>query len=113
MKTLALLVLTLLVLVIFGASPSQAHQTWGNGLPVPEWVSRSCCGPADAHRLTPDQVRRVENGYVIQGYPNIIYDAQVLPSEDGEYWAFYAVFKDSDGVQAFTSVYCFFAPSAG
>ena len=105
--------LATLILVIVGTSSSQAHQTWGNGLPVPEWVSKSCCGPADAHRLTPDQVRRVEHGYMIQGYPRIIYDAQVLPSEDGEYWAFYSAFKDADGVDAFTSVYCFFVPSAG
>ena len=102
-----------LIVVLSAAPPAQAHQTWGNGLPVPEWVSKACCGPADAHRLEPDQVRRVENGYVIQGYPKTIYDAQVLPSEDGEYWAFYSEFNDADGVRAFTSVYCFFAPSAG
>ena len=105
--------LATLVLVFAGATPSCAHQTWGNGLPVPEWVSKACCGPADAHRLEPDEVHRVEHGYVIQGYPNIVYDAQVLPSEDGEYWAFYSTFTDADGVKAYSSVYCFFAPSAG
>ncbi len=101
------------ILVIACASPSQAHQTWGNGLPVPEWVAKACCGPADAHRLRPDQVRRVDQGYAIEGYPRIVYDAQVLPSEDGEYWAFYSTFRDADGVAAYSSVYCFFAPSEG
>ena len=105
LATFTLLIATLL--------PAQAHQTWANGVPIPEWVSKSCCGPADAHRLKPDQVRRVDNGYVIEGYPNVIYDAQVLPSEDGEYWAFYSEFRDADGVRAFTSVYCFFVPAAG
>ena len=95
------------------AGSAQAHQVWGNGVPVPEWVTRSCCGPADAHRLSPDQVHRVTDGYRIDGYPRVIYDAQVLPSEDGEFWAFYSTYQDANGIEQFSSVYCFFAPSSG
>ena len=105
--------LAILALVLLAPSPSRAHETWGNGLPVPEWVSKACCGPADAHRLRPDQVRRVEDGYLIDGYPRKIYDSQVLPSEDGEFWAFYSEFVDTDGAKGFTSVYCFFVPASG
>lgn len=88
-----------------------AHTTWANGLPVPEWVKRSCCGPSDAHHLSPNQVHRTPDGYRIDGYPQTIYDAQVLPSEDGEYWAFYSELHDAKGERTFTSVFCFFAPS--
>ncbi len=100
-------------LLLMTVSSSLAHETWGNGLPVPEWVVRACCGPADAHRLRPDQVRRVDDGYLIEGYPRTIHDAQVLPSEDGEYWAFYSEYVDAAGATGFTSVYCFFAPTSG
>ena len=93
--------------------PSDAHRTWSNGLPVPDWVERSCCGINDAHRLSPDQVHRVPDGYMIDGYPRVIFDTQVLPSEDGEYWAFYSENTDADGNRYFSSVFCFFAPTAG
>ena len=99
--------------LLASVAPSNAHRTWSNGLPVPDWVLRSCCGVNDAHRMSPDQVHRVPNGYRIDGYPRVIFDAQVLPSEDGEYWAFYSEGIDADGVAYFSSVFCFFAPSAG
>ena len=70
-------------------------------------------GRANAHHLTPDQVHRVDDGFLIDGYPKIVYDAQVLPSQDGEYWAFYSRWDDADGHRMFTSVFCFFAPSWG
>ena len=89
-----------------------AHTTWADGLAVPEWVTKTCCGPADAHHLTPDQVHRTPGGYWIDGYPRMIYDFQVLPSQDGEYWAFYSESVDSQGEKIFTSVFCFFAPSS-
>ena len=92
---------------------ARAHTRWGDGLPVPEWVSKACCGPSDAHHLRPDQVHRVPHGYRIDGYPDDIDDTQVLPSQDGEYWAFYSETRDADGRRTFTSVFCFFAPSWG
>lgn len=87
-----------------------AHETWADGRPVPDWVKRACCGPTDAHHLRPDQIRRVRDGYRIDGYPGMIYDSQVLPSEDGEYWAFYSRSTGANGEEIFTSVFCFFAP---
>ena len=95
------------------AGPASAHTTWSNGIPVPDWVSKACCGPSDAHRLGPDQVHRLPEGYRIDGYPGEIYDAQVLPSEDGDFWAFYSVYIDAAGQKGFSSVFCFFAPSLG
>jgi len=32
--------------------PAAAHDKWANGVEVPSWVKRSCCGPEDVHRLT-------------------------------------------------------------
>ena len=96
-----------------GLGAAQAHATWADGMPIPEWVTKSCCGPSDAHHLRLDQVHRVPDGYLIDGYPYKIYDAQVLPSEDGEFWAFYSEFSDTKGSKAFTSVFCFFAPNWG
>lgn len=92
---------------------AQAHSTWANGMPVPDWVTKACCGPSDAHHLQPAQVHRVANGYRIDGYPGTIYDVQVLPSEDGEFWAFYSVGVGANGEKVFTNVFCFFAPASG
>lgn len=92
-------------------SAAGAHTTWANGMPVPDWVTKACCGPSDAHHLRPNEVHRVDDGFRIDGYPRTIYDAQVLPSEDGEYWAFYAERTGTGGEKIFTSVFCFFAPS--
>ena len=98
---------------LLSASPTSAHVAWNDGTPVPDWVGRACCGPGDAHLLGSDQVHRVPDGYRIDGYPGLIYDSQVLPSEDGQFWAFYSTYTDASGQRAFTSVFCFFAPTLG
>ena len=86
---------------------AQAHDTWSDGKPVPDWVKSSCCGPADAHHLRPDQVHRVSDDfYVVDGYVNRIPVAQALPSQDGDYWIFYR----DEGAGAQSGVYCFFVP---
>lgn len=105
--------LAAILLVLTGSAAAAAHDSWGNGKPIPGWVLKSCCGLADAHRLRADQVHRVEGGYRIDGYPTIVYDAQVVPSEDGDYWAFYSEFTDADGVRSVSSIYCFFVPMSG
>jgi hypothetical protein len=91
------------------AGAAGAHDYWSDGKAVPDWVKASCCGPADAHHLRPDQVHRVSDDfYTVDGYVNRIPAAQALPSQDGEYWIFY---RDGDsGYQS--SVYCFFVPMA-
>ena len=92
------------------AGPAGAHNIWADGKPVPDWVKQSCCGPADAHHLRPDQVQKVPGEeaarlrpkyanivrasadyYVVDGYDRPIWaeGRNVLPSEDGDYWLFY------------------------
>ena len=86
---------------------AMAHDVWANGGPVPEWVKRHCCGPEDVHHLLPSEVHMTPDGYVIDGYkgqPVPFYMA--LPSQDGDYWAFWGV--RPDGTQ--TVIFCFFAP---
>jgi hypothetical protein len=98
-----------LVAFTLSVSGAQAHDYWSNEKPVPGWVKSSCCGPADAHHLRPDQVHRVSDDfYVVDGYVNRIPVAEALPSQDGDYWIFYR--DDNSGYQS--SVYCFFVPMA-
>lgn len=98
-------ILALLALSLCG--PAVAHDQWTNGAPVPAWVRDACCGPADAHHLRPDQVRRISDEYyAVDGYFRPIPAHKALPSADGEYWIFY---KDNrSGSQ--TGVFCFFVP---
>jgi hypothetical protein len=98
-----------LLALAFSAGAAQAHDYWSDGKPVPAWVKSSCCGPADAHHLRPDQVHRVSDDfYMVDGYATRIPAARALPSQDGDYWIFY---RDADdGSQS--AVYCFFVPMA-
>jgi hypothetical protein len=73
---------------------------------VPSWIKVACCGPADAHHLTPDQVHRSDEYYRVDRYREPIPAKFALPSQDGDYWIFYR--QDKDGFQ--TGVYCFFVP---
>jgi hypothetical protein len=99
------------------AVPAYAHDQWINGGPIPDWVKSSCCGPADAHHLTPDQVHRYSDYYRVDGYRRPIPISVALPSQDGEYWIFY---RDKDGAPGIngagiggqSGVYCFFVPMA-
>ncbi len=89
------------------ASPAAAHDVWASGVIVPPWVKAACCGPSDAHHLSPDQVHRVSDDYyAVDGYRYRIPAKTALPSQDGDYWIFYR--DDGDGGQS--SVYCFFVP---
>lgn len=92
---------------LLAATPGSAHDQWADGSAIPSWVKASCCGPADAHHLTPDQVHRVNDEYYeVDGYGKQIPVAQALPSQDGDYWIFY---RDvGGGIQS--PVYCFFVP---
>ena len=87
--------------------PAAAHYLWKNGQPVPSWVKTLCCGKADAHMLEPSDVWQDEHGaYHIKGNEGIVLPKQVLPSQDGRYWAFYASYPD--GTQS--TIYCLFVP---
>jgi hypothetical protein len=105
------------ILGVLTAVPASAHDQWINGGPIPDWVKSSCCGPADAHHLTPDQVHRYSDYYRVDGYRRPIPISVALPSQDGEYWIFY---RDKDGAPGVngagiggqSGVYCFFVPMA-
>jgi hypothetical protein len=92
-----------------------AHDYWADGKPIPNWVKASCCGPADAHHLRPDQVHRVSDDYYevddYHGNGGKIPFSQALPSQDGDYWIFY---RDDaanvSGSSGQSEVYCFFVP---
>ena len=83
---------------------------------VPDWVKSTCCGPADAHHLTPDQVIDHGDYYTIErvdGFPNDqkIPEKVALPSEDGDYWIFFSPYSYAGSVAR--TVYCLFVPFAG
>lgn len=100
----------LLIAVLALSSPAVAHNEWSNGGKIPDWVKASCCGPADAHHLRPEQVHRISDDYYsVDGYLRRIPVGQALPSQDGDYWIFY---REDDGTSGQSSVYCFFVPMA-
>jgi len=94
---------------------AHAHDRWKNGDPVPSWVKAQCCGKADAHNLGPEGNRvhhlsaeecwkgATQGCWRIDGLPHLIPDSDALPSQDGDFWAFY-----SDETKS--RIYCFFAP---
>jgi hypothetical protein len=108
MKRLPRFSLALVAAILF-IMPASAHDAWKNGQPIPDWVKASCCGPADAHHLRPDQVHRISaDYYMVDGYSRRIPVGQALPSQDGDYWIFYRDSIDDQGNQS--GVYCFFVP---
>jgi len=103
------------VCVLFCAAMggAQAHTTWGDDTRVPDWVRSSCCGPEDVHHLKPEQVHVIgDQGYRIDGYPDLIPFAKELPSQDGDFWIFYRM-NGSGADVSYSPVYCFFAPPRG
>ena len=105
------------ILGAFAAVPACAHDQWTNGGAIPSWVKASCCGPADAHHLTSDQVHRYGDYYRVDGYRRPIPIALALPSQDGDYWIFYrdkngAPGANGAGSDGQSGVYCFFVPMA-
>lgn len=98
-----LVIIFLLSLTTF----SYGHDEWKNGGKVPDWVKASCCGPADAHHLTPNQVHFDDDFYMVDGYIRKIPRSQALPSQDGDYWIFYRGSGSDE-----SGVYCFFVPMA-
>lgn len=105
----ALLFLAMFAIVVLGAHRAHAHDEWANGKPIPAWVKASCCGPADAHHLTPNMVHGPMSAgeayalrpawgahpgdshlyYVVDGYGLPVRYSEALPSQDGDYWIFY------------------------
>ena len=78
------------LLFALSAGGADAHDYWSDGKAIPDWVKASCCGPADAHHLRPEQVHRISDDYYsVDGYIRRIPVGQALPSQDGDYWIFY------------------------
>ncbi len=97
------------LLLALSATSAEAHNYWSDGKAVPDWVKASCCGPADAHHLRPDQVHRISDDfYAVDGYVRRIPVGEALPSQDGDYWIFYR--DDGSGMQS--GVDRFFVPMA-
>ena len=90
--------------MLFDGVGADAHDVWSNGVSVPDWVKRMCCGSSEAHNLRDREVKLTPKGYIINGWPEVIPYAKALPSPDGTYWAFYQNVDDGN------SMNCFFAP---
>lgn len=87
----ARLFLPVLFLALFGGAPkARAHDMWADGSEVPGWVRSSCCGQAEAHVLGRDQYWIDAKGFHVKGLVMVVPIDQVLPSQDGKVWAFYA-----------------------
>jgi hypothetical protein len=87
-----------------------AHDVWADGSTVPIWVKSACCGKDEAHLLRPNQVHKVEGGYRIDGYPLIVSETSVLPSQDENYWAFYQIYGIVGNKLQVSNIRCFFVP---
>ena|ERR1700733_6231677 len=123
-----ILMLALLIVMMTNLDRAQAHDQWADGSAIPAWVKSSCCGPADAHHLRPDQVYDMGDYYVVDGYrekiPKLIHDkpnTSILPSQDGDYWIFYSettagkVCSPEAGCSGWqdarqSGIFCFFVP---
>ena len=98
---------SMLILIIFALTkPSRAHDEWTDRKAVPAWVKSSCCGPSDAHHLKRQHVHAMADGWHIDGYPTVVPYGKELPSEDGEYRAFFKRYEDG----SWSPVYCLFVP---
>ena len=95
-------------LIIWGVSVSWsafagAHTQWANGDAVPEWVSKACCGQADAHLLAGNEYWIDADGFHIRALDRVVPLDRVLPSMDGQVWAFW-----NDALGRGAPVYCTF-----
>jgi len=90
--------------------PASAHDVWADGSQIPVWVKTACCGKDESHLLRPSQVHKVERGYRIDGYPLIVPDTSALPSQDGNYWAFYQIYGIVNDKPQVSNIRCFFVP---
>jgi hypothetical protein len=87
-----------------------AHDQWADGSPVPAWVKSKCCGERDVHHLKPEQVHRVDGGYLVDGHDGVIPLSQTDPSQDGDYWIFGSTVRSGDDPPKIGDVRCFFIP---
>lgn len=91
------------ILAITLAGRANGHDVWANGETVPGWIKSACCGPADAHLLSPDEYLIDKDGFHVKGIKMIVPMSKVLPSQDGQVWVFYP-----NGVGENAEIYCVF-----
>lgn len=87
----------------FTANKACAHDTWGDGKPVSPQVKAQCCGDADSHLLGSDDYFIDKDGFHILALDAVVPLASILPSPDGNVWAFW---NNHFGRKA--NVYCVF-----
>ena len=97
-----------IVLLLQWACVAQAHDFWSTGEAVPAWVKQACCGPSDVHHIRHGAVHILSDGYHIDGINTVVALRDVLPSPDGEYWAFW-----NPALEPTPGIYCFFVPLNG
>ena len=90
------------------ATPASAHDFWSNGEPVPVWVKSACCGPQDVHHLKMSAVHVMPDGLHIDGINTVVPVERILPSADGDAWAFWNPTLEPNPI-----IYCMFYPLAG
>jgi hypothetical protein len=106
-----LLIFVLFMLCAFGRYDyAQAHDKWADGSTVPAWVKSKCCGERDVHHLQPEQVHKVDGGYLVDGHDGVIPLSQTDPSQDGDYWIFGSTVWSGNGPPKIGDVRCFFVP---
>ena len=102
--------------IVAATGAAHAHQVGCDGKPAPGLVREDCCGLADYHRLTFDQISEDDAGYVVHvdGYTFHVPRQQAEPSPDGCPAIF---FSDSGEFANYRSaanptpvVFCFFLP---
>ncbi len=93
---------------MIAAGPAHGHDFWSNGEEVPIWVKSVCCGKADAHHLKPSAVHIMADGVHIDGLDVVIPITRVLPSMDGQPWAFW-----NPSAEPTPLIYCIFLPLNG
>ncbi len=123
----------LFLVALLLAWPSQAHDKWANGTPVPSWIKSKCCASDEAVDLTerfgvtaadivthPQQITQGgEHGsphstieitiYHIRGFIPDTAQYGVYPSQDGHVWVFSDKKEDPKSSLHF---WCMFLPCA-
>lgn len=95
------------IAIISFATITLAHDKWANGDSVPSWIKSACCGQADAHILGLDEYSIDATGFHVRGINMSFPLDKVLPSQDGNVWAFY---PPNVGLNA--QIYCVFYSGA-
>jgi hypothetical protein len=93
------------VACLLGAVKAEAHDTWANGMTIPAWVKKACCGEDDVHRLNLDDVTQEADGWHIAGIEGPVREDHVFASQDEHVWGFWSPYLHRG-----ENVYCLFVP---